>query len=423
MPLKPLTLTRRESIRIGAAGFLGIATRDLLAFARADARAKSCIVVWLNGGPSHVDTFDLKPDAPREIAGEFRPIPSSIDGLQICEHLPRIAKEMRRCALVRSVTSPEGNHDRATHYMLTGWRPSPALVYPALGSVAAKEAGGGAELPRYVAVPAEIQWAGAGYLTAAFEPFSIGSNPARDGYRVRDLDAPVAPDRFSRRREMLRSVDELSRLVEASASRDASLEQAYRLITSKEAHAAFDLGREKPETRASYGFSTLGQSCLLARRLVEAGVRFVTVNDDGWDTHQGIFKVLSTGFPGKLPELDMAFSSLVRDLDDRGLLDSTLVVLMGDFGRTPKLNSAGGRDHWPRASSVLLAGGGIRRAAVHGTTDATGELPATDPVEPGDIAATIYDRLGIDFTKEYRTPQGRPVKVLGRGRVVEEVIL
>jgi hypothetical protein len=330
---------------------------------------------------------------------------------------------MDRCALVRSVTSPEGNHDRATHYMLTGWRPSPALVYPALGSVAAKEAGTGFDLPRYVAIPSEIPYSGAGYLTAAFEPFSIGSNPAREGYRVRDLDLPVPASRFERRREMLKTVDELSRLVEANASRDAGLEQAYRLISSKEAHAAFDLSREKPETRARFGFSTLGQSCLLARRLVEAGVKFVTVNDDGWDTHQGIFKLLSTGFPGKLPELDMAFSSLVRDLDERGLLDSTLVVLMGDFGRTPKLNSAGGRDHWPRASSVVLAGGGIRRGAVHGTTDATGELPATDPVEPEDIAATIYSCLGIDFAKEYRTPQGRPVKVLGRGSVIPQVLL
>ena len=418
----PLIFSRRECLRIGAFSFLGLRTMDLLAMASPSAKAKSCILVWLNGGPSHLDTFYLKPDAPREIRGEFKPIPTSLDGLQICEHLPRIAKVMNRCSLIRSVTSPEGNHDRATHYMLTGWRPSPALVYPSLGSVAAKELGPGLELPIYIAIPAEIPYSGAGYLTAAFEPFAIGSNPSRPGYQVRDLDITVPERRFERRKEMLKAVEELSGRLEASAPRDANMAQAYRVLSSKEAHAAFDLSREKPATRDRYGYTTIGQSCLLARRLVEAGVKFITVNDDGWDTHQSIFKTLSTGFPGKLPELDMAFSSLTQDLDERGLLESTLVILMGDFGRTPKLNSAGGRDHWPRASSVVLAGGGIRRGSVHGASDANGELPSSDPVEPQDVAATIYACLGIDFRKEYRTSLGRPVKVLERGKTIDGVL-
>lgn len=418
----PLIFSRRECLRIGAFSFLGLRAADLLALASPSAKAKSCILVWLNGGPSHLDTFDLKPDAPREIRGEFKPIPTSLGGLQICEHLPRIAKGMNRCALIRSLTSPEGNHDRATHYMLTGWRPSPALVYPSLGSVAAKELGPGLELPIYIAIPAEIPYSGAGYLTAAFEPFAIGSNPARPGYQVRDLGISLPERRFERRKEMLKAVEELSGRLEASAARDANIAQAYRVLSSKEAHAAFDLSREKPETRGRYGYTTIGQSCLLARRLVEAGVKFITVNDDGWDTHQSIFKTLSTGFPGKLPELDMAFASLTQDLDERGLLASTLVVLMGDFGRTPKLNSAGGRDHWPRASSVVLAGGGIRRGSVHGASDANGELPAADPVEPQDIAATIYACLGIDSRKEYRTSLGQPVKVLERGNPVESIL-
>jgi hypothetical protein len=418
----PLILSRRECLRIGAFSFLGLRTVDLLAWASPGAKAKSCILIWLNGGPSHLDTFDLKPDAPREIRGEFKPIATSVNGLQICEHLPRLAKVMDRATLIRSLTSPEGNHDRATHYMLTGWRPSPALVYPSMGSVAAKELGPGVELPIYIAIPAEIPYSGAGYLTAAFEPFAIGSNPARPGYRVRDLEIAVPQERFERRKEMLKAVEELSGRLEAGAARDENIAQAYRLLSSKEAHLAFDLSREKPETREQYGYTTMGQSCLLARRLVEAGVKFITVNDDGWDTHQSIFKTLSTGFPGKLPELDRAFSSLIKDLEERGLLDGTLVVLMGDFGRTPKLNSAGGRDHWPRASSVVLAGGGIRRGCVHGASDASGELPAADPVEPQDVAATLYACLGIDPRKEYRTQLGRPVKVLDKGTPIEGIL-
>src|SRR2546425_886535 len=243
----PLTLSRRECLRIGAVSFLGLRTVDLLAWASPNARAKSCILIWLNGGPSHLDTFDLKPDAPREVRGDFKPIPTSVDGLQVCEHLPRVAKVMDRCGLIRSLTSPEGNHDRATHYMLTGWRSSPALVYPSMGSVAAKELGPGLELPMYIAVPAEIPYSGAGYLTAAFEPFAIGSNPTRPGYQVRDLEITVPRARFERRKEMLKVIGELSGRLEANAARDANISQAYRLLASREAHAAFDLSSERPE--------------------------------------------------------------------------------------------------------------------------------------------------------------------------------
>ncbi len=306
--------------------------------------------------------------------------------------------------------------------MLTGWRPSPALTYPSLGSVAAREAGPSLDLPSYIAIPAEIPYSGAGYLTAAFEPFAVGLNPSRPDFRVKDLDPDVAPERFERRRRMLEDVDGLARRVEASAAHDANLAQAYRLLASKEARSAFDLSRERPEIRERYRHTTIGQSCLLARQLAEAGVEFISVNDDGWDNHQNIFRTLSTGFPGKLPALDRAYAALLRDLDERGLLATTLVILMGDFGRTPKLNSAGGRDHWPRASSLVLAGGGIKRGWVYGESDASGELPLEDPVEPEDVAATVYRCLGIDFQKEYRTPLGRPVKVLERGRPIDAVL-
>ena len=281
----------------------------------------------------------------------------------------------------------------------------------------------GKTLPNYISIPTPPQYSGAGYLTAAFEPFAAGVD------RVKDLESPVAEDRLDRRRAMLAAVDRFCASVEEYPARDTFLEQAFGLVTSKEARAAFDLSKEDAKTRARYGSSRVGQSCLLARRLVEAGSRFVTVNDDGWDTHDNAWKRLAGTFSqgkqiygGKLPELDLAYSTLLEDLQERGLLDTTLVVLMGEFGRTPKLNSIGGRDHWPRANSVLLAGGGAKRGQVVGDTDAWGELPASRPVLPEDLLATVYHLLGIDAETEYRTSGGRPVKILDKGEVVKEAL-
>ena len=406
----------------------GLTLSDALARARTGARARSCILVWLNGGPSHLDMFDLKPDAPREIRGAFKTTRTPLDGVNVCEHLPRIASMLDRTALIRSVTSPEGNHDRATHHLLTGYRPTPALVYPAMGSVAAKAFGVGRTLPNYVAVPVAPPYHGAGYLTGAFEPFSVNSNPARN-FAVRNLAAPVVEARVDRRRAMLRAVDRFAESVGELPARDTFLDQAFGLVSSKEARGAFDLAKEDPRTRKRYGQTTVGQGCLLARRLVEAGTRFVTVNDVGWDTHDnavnrlaGTFNKGKRIYRGKLPDLDQAWSALIGDLEVRGLLDETLVVLMGEFGRTPKLNARGGRDHWPRANSVLLAGGGIKRGVVVGKTDAYGELPAERPVTPEDLLATVYHQLGIDPETEHRTGTGRPVRVLSGGEVVREAL-
>ncbi len=416
--------TRREFL-VGSV--FGLTLADALAWGK-DGKAKSCILVWLNGGPSHLDTFDLKPDAPAEIRGDFKPGRSSLDGVRICEHLPKIGALLDRCTLIRSVTSPEGNHDRASHYMLTGYRPTPALVYPSLSSVAAKEFGVGKTLPNVIAVPTAPAYAGAGYLTAAFEPFSVNSDPSRD-FRVKDLEAPVPEDRLDRRRSMLAAVDRFCTSVDRMPARDTFLEQAFGLVTSKEARAAFDLSREEPKMRGRYGHSRVGQGCLLARRLVEAGARFVTVNDDGWDTHDNAKTRLAGnyvngkyGYGGKLVELDAAVSGLLEDLEERGLLASTLVIVMGEFGRTPKLNAVGGRDHWPRASSVLMAGGGVKRGQVVGETDAYGELPAERAVGPEDVLHTVYRALGIDASTEYRTATGRPVKVLDKGDVIREAL-
>jgi hypothetical protein len=405
------TYSRREVLRVGALGFLGLTVRDL--FASGQDRGKSCIVVWLNGGPSHIDMFDLKPEAPSEIRGEFKPA-RSIDGVYVSEHLPRIAALMGKLTLIRSVTSMEGNHDRATHYMLTGHHPSPAVSHPGMGSVVAKERGLGKDLPSYVAVPRALDYANSGYLPACYNPFEAAPG------RVSGLEPVISFDRIERRRDMLKKVDEMSGAV-GEASHGEFFDQAFRLLAGDRAKAAFDIEREPAALAKTYGHHELGRACLMARRLVEAGTRFVTVVDNGWDTHDNNFRRLKDGFPGKLPGLDQAYAALIQDLEARGRLGDTLVVLMGEFGRTPKINSRGGRDHWPRVNSVVLAGGGIKPAVV-GTSDAFGELPDERPVEVEDLVFTLYTVLGIDPRKKFAGPGGRPLPILDGGRLIREVV-
>ena len=429
-------MNRRDFLHVGVISGLGLSLATLLRLQSARAagaghgsrpKAASCILIWLDGGPSHLDTFDPKPNAPAEVRGDFDPIGTSVAGIQICQHLPRTARVMGDVALVRSLTHELGNHDTGSRYLLTGHRPTPVTEYPSLGSIVAKEAGGSdAALPPYVAIPSAVEAAGAGYLPGACSAFSVGGDPSRPGYRVRDLDPPegVSFDRLSRRRTMLQTIDHFSEHVESSPStsgRDAFYEQAYRLMTSPAAKRAFDLGQEPDAVRARYGRGRVGAGCLLARRLVEAGSRFVTVVDSGWDTHSQIFKALPDAlFPGsgKLPALDQAYSALLTDLRERGLLDTTLVVLMGEFGRTPKINSAGGRDHWPRAGSACLAGGGVTGGQAIGATDAYGEAPVDCPVRPEDLAYSILALLGVDAGKQYLMPSGRPLKILESGIMI-----
>ena len=359
---------RRDFLHLGALSCFGITLADLLRFHSfaadaPDRRDLSCILIWLDGGPSHLEMFDLKPDAPIEVRGEFKPIGTAVPGIQICEHLSGIAKVMGDVALIRSLTHELGNHDTGSHYLLTGHRPTPATQFPSLGSVVAKEAGFDRALPPYIAIPDAVASAGPGYLPGAYSPFAIGGDPSKANYSVRDLNPPasIGFERFDRRRSMLDQIDAFSRQVETNPlteTRDAFYEQAYRLLSSPAAKAAFDLSKEPASVRDRYGRQRVGTGCLLARRLVEAGSRFVTVVDSGWDMHVNIFKSMPDAlFPGsgKLPALDRAYSALITDLKQRGLLDTTLVVMMGEFGRTPKINAAAGRDHWPRAGSVLFA--------------------------------------------------------------------
>jgi hypothetical protein len=431
-------VTRRDALKLGVLSCLGFSVADLLRLQSAHAGIQapksktpnSCILIWLDGGPSHLDTFDLKPDAPSEVRGDFRPIPTSVPGIQICEHLPRTARVMRHVALCRSLTHELGNHDTGSHYLLTGHRPTPVVEYPSVGSIVAMEAGPGRMMPPYVAIPEPVQSAKSGYLSAAFSPFAVGGDPARPDYRVRDLEPPegVHFDRVERRRAMAKRLDDFSRHVEESVdtrSRDAFYEQAYRLMTSPEAKSAFDLSKENPRTRDLYGRHRIGTSCLMARRLVQAGTRFATVIDTGWDTHNQIFKALPDAFfpgSGKLPALDQAYAALITDLQERGLLETTLVVLMGEFGRTPKLNALGGRDHWPRAGFVCLAGAGIRGGQVIGATDAHGEAPVDRPIRPEDLAFSILTLLGVDPRKEFETPGGRPMKILDSGEMIAGLV-
>ncbi len=423
---------RRDFLRVGSFGALTLANSLMLRAAHPTlpAKAKSCILVWLDGGPSHLETWDLKPDAPADLRGPFRPIASPVAGMDFCEHFPRLAQQAKHLAIVRSMTSPLGEHGIANHYLLTGYKPTSALEYPSYGSVVSRTRPGDGLLPPYIAVPEYRPTGGPGYLGPAHAPFATGGDPGKPSFQVRDLDLfpPVTSSRVERRREYLHQFDQAQKRVESDAPGDAAFQKAFRLTVSPEAKQAFDLSKETEATRGRYGPRTVGQSCLLARRLVERGVPFVTVLNTGWDTHDSLVLPLRDGYSGAkqgvglIPSLDLALSGLIGDLADRGLLDSTLVLAMGEFGRTPKLNTRAGRDHWPRVFSVLLAGGGIRGGQVIGSSDRVGESPKEQPVTPSDLAASLYTLLGIPPATELHTSDGRPVQVNQGGQLIQGLV-
>jgi len=428
-------VTRRDLLRVGSLTPFGLSLSDwfrlrAVAGDSKPARAKSCILLWLDGGPSHLETLDLKPEAPAEVRGPFQPIATKTGGVQICELMPRTAQITDQLAIVRSVTSPLGEHGLANHYLLTGYKPSPVLQYPSYGVVVTHLRKGNHVLPPFVAIPEFRGNRAAGFLGSVYEPFKTGGDPAKPDFRVRDLDffPGVTAERINRRREFLSEFDAVqSRTEAADRPTDAAFDQAYRLVTSPDAKQAFDLTAEEPNVRARYGSRTFGQSCLLARRLVERGVPFVSVNYTGWDTHEGLTLRLRDGYTGAkvgvglVPTFDLAFSALVEDLKSRGMLEETLVIAMGEFGRTPKLNTRGGRDHWPRVFSMVMAGGGVPGGQVIGSSDRVGESPQDRPVRPTDLARTIYTLLGINPDHELHTSDGRPVPVNQGGKVIDEL--
>jgi hypothetical protein len=429
-------VSRRDSLSYGGLGALGLSLVDWLRFrvhAAADLpiRAKSCILLWLDGGPSHLETFDVKTNVSNEVRGPFRPMATAVPGIEFSEHLASTARVARHLAIIRSMTSPLGEHGIAHQYLLTGYKPSPALEYPSFGSVVSQWRGAAQSLPSNIAIPDYRPPGGAGFLGPAHRPFSLGGDPSKSDFSVRDLDffPGVTEQRINRREKWLSEFDAVQSTFESMAGdSNAEFDQAYRLITSQQAKRAFDLTEESDATRAKYGPRMFGQSCLLARRLVERQVPFVSVLNTGWDTHSNLKLQLGDGFSGAkvgvglIPVFDHAFAALIEDLAERGLLDETLVVAMGEFGRTPKINTQGGRDHWPRVFSVVLAGGGVRGGQVIGSSDKTGESPHDRPVTPADLAFSIYSLLGVDPTHELQTSDGRPVQINQGGSMIHELI-
>jgi hypothetical protein len=427
-------VTRRSFLK---AGFLGLAGLTLADHLRLKAQAQAAgrptpdtavILFWLGGGPSHLDMYDLKPSAPAEFRGEFRPIATTLPGVQISEHLPRQARLMDKLSVVRSVTHTNAGHGMGTHWMMTGYVPTIEIndnLNPSAGSVAACLRGASApRMPAYVCLPNPPPSANAAYLGVAYNPFSPGDDPNSPNFNVRDLRLAPQVDlgRFHNRRELLRGLDNLRRDVDAQGvaeGYDRFYRDAFEIVTGERCRNAFDIHREAPRLRDRYGRDTWGQSALLARRLVEAGVTFVTVNMGGWDTHNNNFQSLRTRL---LPRYDQALAALIEDLYERGLDRRVLVVTYGEFGRTPRINTTAGRDHWPGAMSVVFAGGGLRMGQVIGATDSRAEHPTARAVGPQDVLATMYHVLGIDYRHEFHDAAQRPIPVLNEGRPIAELI-
>jgi len=428
MPTIPCTnhtnlFGRRDFIRIGSLGALGVTLDGVLR--AAPGKEISCILLWQSGGCGHLDTFDMKPDAPADIRGSFQPISTNVPGIQICEHLPLLARQADKYTIIRSMRSKENNHERAINYLLTSYLPLRTIEFPSMGSVISKELGPRNGLPPYVAVPNTFPSYGAGYLGGEYNPF-IAGDPNVTDYKVRDLTLPVDVDweRVGDRNWLLKQMDARFRKMDSTgelASIDKFRERAYSLISSPVAKKAFDIQQEPASLREKYGRSPVGQGALLARRLVESGVRFVTVAK-GWlnfDTHGNNFNTMQKVL---LPEYDRAHAALLEDLAARGLLATTLVISMGEFGRTPKINSDAGRDHHNKAWSITIAGAGIQGGRVIGATDKTATEVTDQPIEPEDLIFTIYRILGVDPAREYHTPMGRPVKAVNGGRLIPGLV-
>lgn len=414
--------SRRDFLSAGSLGFLGLTLREYLAAASASSgkaaeagKAKAVILFWLEGGPSHIDTWDPKTNS------SFKPISTNVAGIQISELLPKMAKRMDRFALVRSMHTRGTDHPQATHYAVTGHEINPAMQFPSLGSIITKEMGPRNAVPAHVLVPKwdrtrqYEEYFRASFLGGDYDPMCI-PDPSKPGFEVTDLSLPktVSHAAVESRSAFLRAVDRRYRALNETAEHanmDAFTAQAWKMILTPEVREAFDLGRESDKTKERYGKDAVGQSALLARRLIEAGSRFVTAagyHSNSWDTHSDNDK----GHRDRLaPALDRTLTALVEDLDERGLLASTLVIAMGEFGRTPIINANLGRDHWPNCWSLALAGGGVRTGQAVGASDERGYNVTDRVVTMGDLYATIYKALGIDWTKEYMSPIGRPIKI------------
>ncbi len=433
-------IARRDFIQLGVGGVLGLGMGDLISL-RADAAKAAgkpspdnvnCILVWLDGGPTHFETFDPKPDAPSDVRGEFNPIPTNVAGVQFCETVPRLASSLDKMAIVRSICHKDPNHGGGNHYMMTG-APTPIPVncgssvsfHPSFGSMVSHVRGVKDGLPSYATLPRKSRSAGPHFLGGQHSPFVIDGDPNKEGYRVRDVVLPksISEGRANNRIELRAALDRMLRIADASAADpaidfDTFYQQGIDLISSKEAQSAFDIDMESNKVRDLYGRNDFGQRLLLARRLSEVGVSFVTVYNGGWDHHTKIFQ---DGFKKKINTVDLGMSALINDLHERGQLDNTLVLLLGEFGRTPKINKDAGRDHWPHAMSVLVAGAGVPAGQIIGETDVKGYYASDKIYSPEDFACSIYTKMGINPKMILHTNTGRPLPIVNGGSPIKEL--
>ncbi len=427
--------TRRHfMLQVGSLGGLGLSLDALLrsramgaVTGKSSAPDINCILIWTRGGTSHHDSTDPKPQAKSEVRGEFGVIDTALPGVQFTDKMPQFAKHLKQFALLRNLNPQNAGHGVADAIMMSGKKLNPSITYPCFGSVLAREKGPRTKLPPFIQIGNQVDrvhgGGTAGYLGIRYNPFELPGDPNKKDFTVRDVTLPggVNLARVGRRRQALAAIDRLQRNAEkqpaALSAIDSYYENAFSMITSPATQQAFDLEKESAKTRDTFGRTNLGQSCLLARRLIEAGSRFVTVSSPSWDTHVNNFARLRS----LLPPLDQAVPALISDLKDRGLLDTTLVVWMTDFGRTPVINSASGRDHWPTAGPICFAGAGTPPGQVIGKTDATGARPVGKEYYSEDIAATIYAKLGIPLDTQHLTGDGRPVQVCD-GDVIPELM-
>jgi hypothetical protein len=427
-----VSLNRRSMLKVGALALGGLSLPAVLrarAASGSAANRKAVILVWLAGGPSHIDMYDLKPNAPAEVRGEFKPISTNVPGTLIGEHLPLQAKIADKFSVVRSAYHTNAGHGMGSQWMQTGYHATIEVndnIYPSTGSVVSKLKGPNEPgLPAYVNLPRKVSFGNAAYLGASYNPFAPDANPNDAGFQVKNLKLPgrVSAERLEARKELVRDIDTIRRDIDLKgdvSGFDTFYRDAMEMVTSTKAMNAFDVNKEPVKLRDRYGRNDLGQSCLLARRLVEAGVTFVTVQaGGGWDTHGNNFTELKRRL---LPQYDAGVTALVEDLHDRGLADDVLVMSMGEFGRTPKINKDAGRDHWPGAMSVFYAGGGLKMGQMIGTTDSTASYPTSKPYTPGCVLSTMYHVVGIDHKHVFHDDAKRPLPVLSEGDPIKELV-
>ena len=437
-PRNQLGMSRRQALRVGSVGLLaGLSLPRLLQFqalAATDsadkARAKACIFLFLEGGPSTIDMWDMKPEAAAEVRGPYKQIATNVPGTFVCEHLPNCAKIASKYTILRSHSHQDNGHTTGYHYVMTGVKADFAdgtnsrkpnnVLYPSIGSVVSRELGTRGTVPPYINMPHPMTSGGAGFYGAEHAPFVIEGDPVQPDFEVRDLVCPEGVDarREQRRQQLLTGIETQGASAGKASTMATYYDKARDLMNSPAARKAFDIKDEPAKLREAYGHTTLGQCALLARRLVEAGCRFVGIDHSGWDTHFTCFPSLEKDL---IPSVDRAFSALVTDLAQRGLLESTLVVMMGEMGRTPKVNAQAGRDHWSAAQSVLFAGGGSKPGVI-GATDKNATAPVADPVSVEDILHTLFHQMGIDSSKVYYTPLGRPVPIVNGGRIIKDLV-